>query len=188
MRIAISLSCLVSCYSLPFARAETTEVKKLVAQIPELDPKAYNSDPDELKSMVRNDLRKQLFDANKRSSANWYKIKTREQWEEFSQARIAALRKSLGQFPEPPKKLNVRVTGGLQGDGYRVENVVFESRSGFWVTANLYSPAKPTNSMPGIILCHSHHRPKEQGELKNAKIGNYGAENNQYRNRRHHDY
>ncbi|MCH7728504.1 MAG: acetylxylan esterase, partial [Planctomycetes bacterium] len=89
-----------------------------------------------------------------------------EQWEEFSQARIAALRKSLGQFPEPPKKLNVRVTGRLQRDGYRIENVVFESRPGLWVTANLYLPAKPTDSMPGIILSHSHHRPKEQGELQ----------------------
>ena len=67
---------------------------------------------------------------------------------------------------EPPKDLKVRVTRTLDGDGYRVENVVFESRPGVLVTANLYAPEKPGKKMPGILIVHSHHNPKTQGELQ----------------------
>ena len=35
-----------------------------------------------------------------------------------------------------------------------------------WVTANLYRPEPLRESMPGILLCHSHHNPKTQGELQ----------------------
>src|SRR5207244_6831815 len=69
-------------------------------------------------------------------------------------------------FPPVPKDLNVRVTRTLAGPGYRVENIVFESRPGLVVTANLYLPAEPPQSMPGILICHSHHNPKSQGELQ----------------------
>jgi dienelactone hydrolase len=30
----------------------------------------------------------------------------------------------------------------------------------------LYLPSAPRKDMPGILICHSHHRPKEQGELQ----------------------
>ena len=34
------------------------------------------------------------------------------------------------------------------------------------MTANLYLPAKPPRTMPGILISHSHHNPKTQGELQ----------------------
>lgn len=34
------------------------------------------------------------------------------------------------------------------------------------MTANLYRPAKPRESMPGLLICHAHHTPKEHGELQ----------------------
>src|SRR5262249_43195246 len=49
------------------------------------------------------------------------------------------------------------------GDGYRVDNLVFQSRSGLVVTANLYRPARSPAAMPGIIISHSHHQPKHVG-------------------------
>ncbi|HZT83732.1 MAG TPA: hypothetical protein VFA26_26110, partial [Gemmataceae bacterium] len=54
----------------------------------------------------------------------------------------------------------------FNGDGYRIDDVVFESRPGVLVTANLYAPARPSKAMPGILICHSHHNPKTQGELQ----------------------
>src|SRR5262249_10478298 len=72
-----------------------------------------------------------------------------------------------------------RVTKTIEGGGYAIENTLFESRPGLWVTANLYRPAKPQAAgMPGIIIIHSHHNPKEQGELQDmgvtwAKAGCY---------------
>ena len=64
----------------------------------------------------------------------------------------------------------MQVTGGIDGDGYRIEKIVYQSRPGLFVTANLYTPAKPGKSMPGILLCHSHHSPKTQGELQDMGI------------------
>jgi cephalosporin-C deacetylase-like acetyl esterase len=58
------------------------------------------------------------------------------------------------------------VTRTLEGDGYQIENLVFESRAGLVVTANLYLPDPPAKAMPGILICHSHHNPKSQGELQ----------------------
>src|SRR5437016_429278 len=43
---------------------------------------------------------------------------------------------------------------------------VYEGRPGLLVTANLYLPAAPAEKMPGILIIHSHHNPKTQGELQ----------------------
>ena len=37
---------------------------------------------------------------------------------------------------------------------------------------NLYRPAEPQESMPGILICHSHHRPKEHQELQDMGMTN----------------
>ena len=72
----------------------------------------------------------------------------------------------MGRLPAAPAEPNTLVTRYLDGDGYRIENLVFESRPGLVVTANLYKPARPSTSMPGILISHSHHNPKTQGELQ----------------------
>ena len=46
-----------------------------------------------------------------------------------------------------------------------IEKLVFESRPGIAVTANVYRPANGSNSV-GILLTHSHHNPKTQPELQ----------------------
>lgn len=118
------------------------------------------------RQMVREKLRGQLQAVNDRSRKNWNGIQTRAQWEAFSRARIEKLRDSLGHFREPPAIVKTRVTGELKRDGFRIRKLLFESRPGFWVTANLYLPAQPSEGMPAISIVHSHHRPKEHGELQ----------------------
>lgn len=115
--------------------------------------------------MLSDDLRARRTEANRRDREAWRKITSREEWEKFRDERIAALRRSLGA-DGPRGELKLRSLRTIEGDGFRIENVVFESRPGVTVTANLYSPAKPTDSMPGMLLCHSHHRPKIDGELQ----------------------
>lgn len=117
-------------------------------------------------NQVREQQRRALREANERSSAEWRQIKNRDDWERFRQARLAALKKSLGLWPEPPKAVRVRVSSTFEGDGFVIENILYESRPGWWVTANLYRPALPRDSMPGILICHAHHTPKEHGELQ----------------------
>jgi dienelactone hydrolase len=119
--------------------------------------------------MVGRGVERRFREANGRSSAEWKAIKSREEWETFRSAKLAALRESLGP-PAGAVPLGARVTGTLSGEGYRIENVVYQSRPGFWITANLYGPDKPRPSMPGILISHAHHTPKEHGELQDMGV------------------
>lgn len=142
---------------------------KLPALLRALDPKVLSGDPEkakQLSSMLYNDARARIREANERETKSWRQISNRADWEKYRDPRIQALRDAVGQFPAVPKDLKVRVTRKLEGDGYRIENLVFESRPGLLVTANLYVPAEPTKSMPGIVICSSHHNPKTQSELQ----------------------
>ncbi len=62
----------------------------------------------------------------------------------------------LGGFPER-NPLNLIVVRVLERDGYRVENVMFQSRPNFWVTANLYVPTSGGGPFPGIISPCGHY-------------------------------
>ncbi|MHC4538756.1 MAG: nucleoside hydrolase [Planctomycetota bacterium] len=123
-----------------------------------------------LAGMVSRDIERRRLLAIQRENTAWSKVKSRDDWERFRDQRLNALRESLGQFPPPPKDLNIETTGRIEGDGYRIENIVFESRPGLLVTANLYLPARPRESMPAVLFSHSHHNPKTQGELQDMGI------------------
>ena len=59
-----------------------------------------------------------------------------------------------GQLERTP--LNARKTGGFERAGYRLEKVVYESRPGLFVTANLYVPTTGSAPYPGILFQMGH--------------------------------
>src|SRR5262245_52450271 len=89
---------------------------------------------------ARENVRARIREANERESAAWHRLSDKAGWEKYRDGRLAALRRSLGDFPDPPRDLKVRLRKTLTGDGYRIDNVTFESRPGLVVTANLYGP------------------------------------------------
>ena len=128
---------------------------------PKDDPRAK-----ELPKMMWADAKKRMQAANLRESKAFAEVKTKEQWEEYRDVRVQKLKESLGIWPDTPKDMKVVVTRKLEGDGYVIHNIVYESRPGLWVSANLYLPVKIPDKMPGIIISHAHHTPKGQGELQ----------------------
>src|SRR5262245_58686209 len=121
-------------------------------------------------------LRKQIEEANRRDREAWNKVRSKEDWEKFRDERIKALRESLGTFPDVPNSVPARVTKTIEAKDYAIDNLLYESRPGVWVTGNLYRPAAKRERMPVILIVHSHHAPKEQGELQDmgvtwAKLG-----------------
>ena len=64
------------------------------------------------------------------------------------------MQEAIGGFPEKTP-LNAKITGGFQRDGYRVENLVFESQPGFYVTANVYVPAGQ-GPFPAVVGVAGH--------------------------------
>ncbi len=124
------------------------------------------ADRQRLAEMWGKDVRKRRIAANDRETDAWRLVRSRKDWEAFRDSRLEALRRSLGNAPEVPADLRIVVTGTVQGTGYKIQNLIFESRPGLLVTANLYSPAEARDAMPGILICHSHHHPKSQSELQ----------------------
>src|SRR5262249_29960879 len=114
--------------------------------------------------------RARLREAGERESKAWRALKTKADWEKYADARLNALRASLGTYPAPPKDLKVRVTGTLKGEGYPVEKLVFESRPSPLGTATRSLPARAPKGAPGILICHSHHAPKTQVELQDMGV------------------
>jgi len=100
---------------------------------------------------------------------DWDQVHSISDWEHFRDPRLQALRRALGKFPETCP-LETRVTSEYLGDGYRRDNVIYQSQPGIWVTANLYRPVEPREQMPGIIILHSLHGPKTQFELQDMGI------------------
>lgn len=168
-RRLLPMACLVVIACLPGLRAgadESASADDLAAEIRELDGRVIlrgtlRRHP--MSEMVSRYVAAELRQANQKDRDQWQSIKTKADWEKLRDKRIDALRRSLGQFPKVAKDLRVRVVRTTKGDGFEVDNLLFESRPGVVVTANLYRPAKATSSMPGIVVCHSHHRPKETG-------------------------
>lgn len=118
-----------------------------------------------LATMLADDVGARLLQANGPEDQAWAAVKTRADWEAFRDPRLDALRRSLGPTPDPAP-LEVMVTRTIDGQGFRIENLVFQSRPGLVVTANLYLPDPPRPAMPGIVIVHSHHNPKTQVELQ----------------------
>lgn len=132
-----------------------------------LDSKALTQELRERAAqMLRDQVRLRVRSVNQLDREAWSRIQTKTDWERWVGPRVDLLRASLGVFPPPPSDLHGRVTRTLEGDGYQVENLVFESRPGLFVAANLYVPSPRRAQMPGIVIVHSHHNPKPQGELQ----------------------
>ncbi len=71
----------------------------------------------------------------------------------FVRAKVVQM---LRGFPQR-NSLNPVTVKVIQKDGYRIENVMFQSRPDFWVTGNLYVPTSGDGSFPGIISPCGHY-------------------------------
>ncbi|MFP6765959.1 MAG: acetylxylan esterase, partial [Planctomycetaceae bacterium] len=66
--------------------------------------------------------------------------------------------------------MNSRIVGRLKGDGYVVEKILFESRPGHHVTANLYLPVTQ-GPFPGVLIpCGHSHTGKAAGGYQRMSI------------------
>ena len=164
-RIFLLVSVCMGFFDASFLLSQSTEeIAKAVSRI---DPIVARDKFEEVfKNQDWEEARNQIKKANLKSSTEWNGIETKEAWLEYSHGKMSHLKKSLGKLPEESSQLNCKVLKSIPRDGYKIECVVFESRPGFWVTANLYRSSNATNEEPGIIICPAHHTPKENKELQ----------------------
>lgn len=117
-------------------------------------------------SMLSDSLHRRMSAIAEQEKQAWGGVNSRETWERFRDQRLAALRDWLGPMPARTP-LGALVTRRLNlGKGFVIQNLVYESRPGLLITANLYLPETLSALIPAIIVVHSHHAPKTQSELQ----------------------
>jgi dienelactone hydrolase len=82
-------------------------------------------------------------------------LSTRADAEAYVEGVREKIREAFGPFPERTP-LNPRVTKVIERDAYKIENVLFESRPGFLVSANLYVPKGRPFPLPGVVASCGH--------------------------------
>jgi hypothetical protein len=82
-------------------------------------------------------------------------ITTPEQFLSRQQAIRAKWMELIGPLPEKTP-LNGRTVGTIARDGYVIEKVIYESRPGHHITANLYLPTERSGKIPGVLVPCGH--------------------------------
>lgn len=87
------------------------------------------------------------------------------------------LRACFGALPERTP-LNARITGKVERDAYTIEKLIYESRPGYPVTANLYVPKNKAGKLPAVLAPCGHTRngkaePKYQEYARNLARQGY---------------
>lgn len=104
---------------------------------------------------------------DRRSEAFEVMIKSAAACRKWQEERRAFFLERIGGLPERTP-LNPRITGTLEGEGYRIEKILLETRPGFHLTANLYLPATP-GPWPGVLVpCGHSHNGKAAGQYQLA--------------------
>jgi len=86
-------------------------------------------------------------------------VTSREDWEKLRPRYEREYLHMLGLWPMPEKTpLNATVTGTLEGDGYVVDMLHYQSVPGLYVTGNLYRPARvePGQRLPAVLYVCGH--------------------------------
>jgi len=105
--------------------------------------------------MVQEHFVGQVRQVEKSANRRRTKLKTRADAEAYVRDIRAKIQQSFGPWPQK-SPLNPRIMGVIHRDAYKIEKVIFESRPGFPVTANLYVPKGRQYPLPGVVGTCGH--------------------------------
>lgn len=106
--------------------------------------------------LVYRHWQRQVHQAMDRRRKTIEKLEDAEGIRTYQKRMKAFFARKLGGFPRR-SPLNARVVGKLDGDGHRIEKIIFESQPGHHVTATLYLP-KSKPPWPGVVVASGHSR------------------------------
>ncbi|MSU64615.1 MAG: hypothetical protein EXS38_00580 [Opitutus sp.] len=96
-----------------------------------------------------------LREVGRTAQARRAKIHSKADAETYGREVRDKIQTLFGPWPEKPP-LQARLTGVVERDTYRIEKVIFESRPGLPVTANLYLPKGRTTPAPAVVGSCGH--------------------------------
>ncbi|MDO8685292.1 MAG: prolyl oligopeptidase family serine peptidase, partial [Clostridiales bacterium] len=75
--------------------------------------------------------------------------------------------KAIGGLPSSDSPLNPKLVGTVDCDGFRIEKIIYESRTKTFVTANLYIPDGISSPIGAVLfLCGHSEQAKHTGEYQ----------------------
>ncbi len=93
-----------------------------------------------------------------------FNFQTLQDWEAARPRLRQQLFDQLGLNPLPARTpLEPQVTGVVDGDGFVVEKLHFQSLPGLYVTANFYRPKNATGPLPAVLYVCGHALVKDGG-------------------------
>lgn len=151
-RLILTVAMLVPTAGIVFA-AEDWNVLPQITDVP-------------LKRLLYEHLQREALQllAERREAFN--KLPTAEQCRAWQTERRQRFEAAIGQFPERCP-LEPRVVGQLEGDGYRVEKIILQSRPQHHVTAALYVPIGK-GPFPAVLVACGHSRTAKASDYNQA--------------------
>lgn len=122
-------------------------------------------------SLLVNHLQKEAGKLYVARSEKITMLKTKEDWLKRQEEVKSTLSDIMGEFPKKGP-LNVRVTGIIKMDGYRIEKIVYESTPGSYVTGCVFIPNKVNGKIPAVLNVMGHDQEGFRTELYQIIIGN----------------
>jgi len=97
-------------------------------------------------------------------------IETGEEWKARRPELQRRMRSMLGLEPLPDRTpLNVQVRAVLESPDFVVENLLFESMPGLYVTGNLYRPKEVDEPLPAVLYVCGHAQVEKDGVIYGNK-------------------
>lgn len=93
---------------------------------------------------------------------------SKDEWEHRRALLKQHLAAAWGGFPDQPCDLMPQKLGEFERDGYRVEKLIFQTRTGVWMTANAYVPDKQ-GRLPAILNVHGHWSGAKQDPIVQSR-------------------
>jgi dienelactone hydrolase len=134
--------------------ARASDTQSLLDSAQTADLQAYNRFPRMMQDYFLDRVGESLAKSRKRRAS----LKTKQDAEAYVKDVRAKIAQCFGPWPEKTP-LNARITGTIERDTYKIEKVIFDSRPGFPVTANLYLPKGKNRTLPAVIGTCGHGDP-----------------------------
>ena len=101
-------------------------------------------------------------------------LRNAEDWKARQSDIGETLERIVGSFPAKTP-LNARVMNVVEKADYRIENLVFESRPAFYVTASLFIPNGLSAPAPAIVYTSGHYPDGYHGEVYRSVCANLAS-------------
>jgi cephalosporin-C deacetylase-like acetyl esterase len=135
----------------PISRRELFGLGLSAAAVSAIGPGAAPDAPDLHRALLDEAARQEA-----RRRAAFEAVKTAADLSALQDRLRATFLTLLDGLPEAQGPPPVRTLGRLEGDGYAVEKLAFESFPGYFVTALLYRPGRPDAPAPGVLSPCGH--------------------------------